>query len=98
MPGKAAKVVITERQQEILTDFSRSRTEPSFLAQRSSIIRHRYAPARGRTISDLMNQCSRPHQAARHPISDQLSRPTDRGTIFHQDSTSRAGQCSPIGG
>jgi len=38
MPGKAAKVVITERQQEILTDFSRSRTEPSFLAQRSSII------------------------------------------------------------
>jgi transposase len=38
MPGKAAKVVITERQQQILTDFSRSRTAPSFLRQRSTII------------------------------------------------------------
>src|ERR1700756_5793156 len=38
MPGKAAKVTITERQQEILDEFSRSRTEPSFLRQRSTII------------------------------------------------------------
>ena len=38
MPGKAAKVVITERQQQILDDFSRSRTEPSFLCRRSTII------------------------------------------------------------
>jgi transposase len=38
MPGKAAKVVITERQQQILDDFSRSRSEPSFLRQRSDII------------------------------------------------------------
>ena len=38
MPGKAAKVVITERQQEILDQFSRSRSEPSFLQQRSTII------------------------------------------------------------
>jgi hypothetical protein len=38
MPGKAAKVTITEKQQEILEEFSRSRTEPSFLSQRSRII------------------------------------------------------------
>lgn len=38
MPGKAAKVTITERQQEILDDFSRSRSEPYFLRQRSTII------------------------------------------------------------
>lgn len=38
MPGKAAKVTITERQQEILNEFSRSRSEPSFLSQRASII------------------------------------------------------------
>src|SRR5438876_7292680 len=38
MPGKAAKVTITEKQQAILDEFSRSRTEPSFLSQRSGII------------------------------------------------------------
>jgi hypothetical protein len=38
MPGKAAKVTITEKQQEILDEFSRSRTEPSFLSQRSALI------------------------------------------------------------
>src|SRR3954471_655269 len=38
MPGKAAKVVVTEKQQEILTEFSRSRTEPSSLSQRSSVV------------------------------------------------------------
>ena len=38
MPGNAAKVVITEKQQEILTEFSRSRSEPSSLSQRSSIV------------------------------------------------------------
>jgi hypothetical protein len=38
MAGNAAKVVITERQQEILDEFSRSRTEPSFLRQRSALI------------------------------------------------------------
>ena len=38
MPGKAAKIVITERQQEILHAFSRSRSEPSSLTQRSAII------------------------------------------------------------
>jgi transposase len=38
MPGKAAKVIITERQQQILNEFSRSRSEPYFLRQRSTII------------------------------------------------------------
>ena len=38
MPGKAAKTVITEQQQEILRAFSRSTTASSRLRQRSSII------------------------------------------------------------
>jgi transposase len=38
MPGKAAKITITERQQEILQTFSRSVTAPSCLRQRASII------------------------------------------------------------
>ena len=38
MPGKAAKIIITERQQEILQTFSRSVTAPSRLRQRAAII------------------------------------------------------------
>jgi transposase len=38
MPGKAAKVTITENQQAILEEFRRSRSEPSFLRQRSTIV------------------------------------------------------------
>jgi transposase len=38
MPGKAAKINITERQQEILQTFSRSVTAPSRLRQRASIV------------------------------------------------------------
>jgi transposase len=38
MPGKAAKITITERQQEILQTFSRSVTAPSRLRQRATII------------------------------------------------------------
>lgn len=38
MPGKAAKVVITERQQEILRQLVRSRSCPQGLAQRARII------------------------------------------------------------
>ena len=38
MPGKAAKVRITEAQQEILIGMSRSRTEASCLKQRAQII------------------------------------------------------------
>src|SRR3954449_2036514 len=38
MPGKAAKITITERQEEILQTFSRSSTAPSRLRQRAAII------------------------------------------------------------
>src|SRR5258708_1501472 len=38
MPGKAAKITITERQQEILENFSRSVTAPSRLRQRAAIV------------------------------------------------------------
>jgi hypothetical protein len=38
MPGKAAKITISESQQEILGTFSRSTTAPSRLRQRASII------------------------------------------------------------
>jgi putative transposase len=38
MPGKAAKVVITERQQDILRQMVRSRSCPQGLAQRAHII------------------------------------------------------------
>lgn len=38
MPGKAAKVVITERQQDILRQMVRSRSCPQGLAQRAQII------------------------------------------------------------
>src|SRR4051794_38827522 len=38
MPGKAAKITITERQEEILQTFSRSTTAPSRLRQRATII------------------------------------------------------------
>jgi transposase len=38
MPGKAAKTLLTERQQEILRTFSRSVTAPSRLRQRAAII------------------------------------------------------------
>jgi transposase len=43
MPGKAAKVTITERQQEILDEFRRSRSEPYFLRQRATIILRAFA-------------------------------------------------------
>ena len=38
MPGKAAKITITERQQDILQTFSRAATAASRLRQRASII------------------------------------------------------------
>lgn len=38
MPGKAAKVKLTEKQEVILKEFSRSRSEPLFLQQRATII------------------------------------------------------------
>lgn len=38
MPGQAAKVVITERQQAVLWEFSKSRTESRLVAQRATIV------------------------------------------------------------
>lgn len=38
MPGKAAKVTITERQQTILIEFSKSRSEPLYIQQRATIV------------------------------------------------------------
>jgi putative transposase len=38
MPGKAAKIIITERQQELLRTLSRSRQCPQGLAQRAAMI------------------------------------------------------------
>ena len=38
MPGKAAKVVISERQHAVLTEFGKSRSEPLMLRQRATII------------------------------------------------------------
>ena len=38
MPGKAAKVVVSERQWAILDEFRRSKTEPQFVSQRAAII------------------------------------------------------------
>jgi hypothetical protein len=38
MPGKAAKVTITERQQAVMIEFSRSRSEPLHIQQRATIV------------------------------------------------------------
>lgn len=38
MPGKAARVLITERQQKVLDELSRSRSEPAMITQRARII------------------------------------------------------------
>lgn len=43
MPGKAAKVLITERQQAILVELSKSRTESQVVAQRATIVLRAFA-------------------------------------------------------
>lgn len=59
MPGKAAKTIITEQQQEILRTFSRSVTAPSRLRQRAAIIVLAFGQGKGdvpkncRCIGDL---------------------------------------------
>jgi transposase len=42
MPGKAAKVTITERQKVILDELSRSRSEAKMIAQRAAIVLHAF--------------------------------------------------------
>ena len=51
MPGKAAKVTITERQQSLLHELSRSRTEAPMISQRASIILLSFAGVRNEEIS-----------------------------------------------
>ena len=51
MPGQAAKVVITERQQVVLREFSRSRSEGRMLAQRATIILLAFAGRLNEAIS-----------------------------------------------
>jgi transposase len=52
MPGKAAKVTITEQQQKVLQELSRSRSEPSTIVQRAAIILLAFAGRRNEEISD----------------------------------------------
>jgi transposase len=51
MPGKAAKVTITERQQRVLEEFSRSRTEAQVISQRATIILRAFAGRSNEEIS-----------------------------------------------
>jgi hypothetical protein len=51
MPGKAAKVTITERQQQVLVELSRSRTEAPTISQRASVILLAFAGHQNRKIS-----------------------------------------------
>lgn len=43
MPGKAAKVLITERQQPILVELSKSRTESQLVVQRATVVLRAFA-------------------------------------------------------
>jgi transposase len=52
MPGKAAKVVITERQQKVLQEFGRSRSEPAMLIQRAKIILAAFAGRSNEEIAE----------------------------------------------
>lgn len=51
MPGKAAKVVISERQQAVLTEFAKSRSEPLGLKQRATIILRAFSGQRNEDIA-----------------------------------------------
>jgi hypothetical protein len=54
MPGKAAKVTLSEKQQALLEEFRRSRSEPSFLSQRSAIILLAFSGLRNEDIASLV--------------------------------------------
>lgn len=51
MSGKAAKVVVTERQQAVLLELSKSRSEPPMLIQRAKIVLLAFAGRRNQEIS-----------------------------------------------
>jgi putative transposase len=54
MPGKAAKVVITERQQDILLQMTRSRSCPQGLARRAEIILLAFDGLRNGPLADRL--------------------------------------------
>lgn len=61
MPGKAAKVILTEKQQRILQNFAKSRSESLALIQRAHIILHAF--------DGLLNeQIARRVQLQRHQV------------------------------
>jgi hypothetical protein len=51
MPGKAAKITITETQQDILRTFSRATTAPARLRQRAAIILRAFDGLRNQDIA-----------------------------------------------
>lgn len=51
MPGRAAKIKITERQQQVLEELSRSRTEAQAVSQRSTIVLRAFAGHSNEEIS-----------------------------------------------
>jgi transposase len=59
MPGKAAKITITERQQEILQTLSRATTAPSRLRQRASIILMGFDGLRNEEIAEAVGLVQR---------------------------------------
>lgn len=61
MPGKAAKVVVTERQRDLLVEFSKSRTESQQLQQRAEIILLAFAGQSNQQIAAKVG-------LGRHPV------------------------------
>jgi transposase len=61
MPGKAAKVIITERQQAILQQITRAATTSKQLSQRAALILHAFDGRRNEDIAPLVD-------LERHPI------------------------------
>lgn len=60
MPGRAAKITITERQQEILQTLRNASTAPSHLRQRASIILFAFEGRRNDAIAALVGLTQRP--------------------------------------
>ena len=58
MPGKAAKVVISERQQEILTEMATSRMCPQGLALRAKIVLAAFGGEKNEVIAERLG-CER---------------------------------------
>ena len=57
MPGKAAKVVVSERQFEVLKEFSASRTEAKHVTQRAAVIVQAFGGAANQDIARVVGLC-----------------------------------------